>query len=245
MIRPDVLASERPYGPWGVRGSDLWETFLAAETGDVRALRRLLGKDPNLARTEYWYTPPLRIAVREGHAEAARVLRDAGGEPASLIGQDDLVTVARERGHEDVARLVEEFRALPARVAGAGNDPPVSAGAAAGTALHAAAREGDGALVEALLAQGADPNFHVDSAGSATYAAKTPEIRALLSAHGGRLDAFDLVWLGEDDEVVRRVAADPGERTAAAAGFSRPPASWGSATSSSGSSTPARGCLPS
>jgi len=27
--------------------------------------------------------------------------------------------------------------------------------------------------------------------------------------HGGMLDTYDLVWLGEDDEVVRRVSADP------------------------------------
>jgi hypothetical protein len=57
--------------------------------------------------------------------------------------------------------------------------------------------------VELLLAHGADPNSHIDSSGSATYAARTRELRALLVAHGGTLDTYDLVWLGEDDEVVR------------------------------------------
>jgi ankyrin repeat protein len=66
------------------------------------------------------------------------------------------------------------------------------------------------ALVETLLAHGADPNGSIDSAGSATYAARTRELRALLLARGGVLDAYDLVWLGEDDEAVRRVSADPG-----------------------------------
>ncbi len=60
-----------------------------------------------------------------------------------------------------------------------------------------------------MLALGADPNGAIDSSGSATYVAKTPEIRALLFAKGGVLDAFDLVWLGEDDEVVRKVSVDP------------------------------------
>ena len=60
-----------------------------------------------------------------------------------------------------------------------------------------------------LLAHGADPNATIDSAGSATYAAATPELRALLIAHGGRLDPYDLVWLGENDEALRRVTADP------------------------------------
>src|SRR5262249_44250987 len=59
------------------------------------------------------------------------------------------------------------------------------------------------------LSCGADPNAHVDSAGNAVCAAKTREIRALLEAHGGSLDPYDLVWKDEDDEVIRRVTADP------------------------------------
>jgi hypothetical protein len=64
-------------------------------------------------------------------------------------------------------------------------------------------------MVELLLAHGADPNSYLDSSGNATYAAKTKDIRAILMAAGGTLDTYDLVWLGEDDEVVRRVAEDP------------------------------------
>jgi hypothetical protein len=64
-------------------------------------------------------------------------------------------------------------------------------------------------MVELLLDRGADPNAHVDSSGNATWAAKTPELRRLLLARGGTLDSYDLVWLDEDDEVVRRVTADP------------------------------------
>ncbi|MGH8248518.1 MAG: ankyrin repeat domain-containing protein, partial [Gammaproteobacteria bacterium] len=67
-------------------------------------------------------------------------------------------------------------------------------------------------------AHGADPNSGIDSSGSATYAARTPELRKLLFAHGGTLDAYDLVWLGEDDEVVRRVTADPSSANAGCGG---------------------------
>lgn len=188
----------------------MWDMFVAAEAGDASAVRRLLGRDPKLAHAEYWYTRPLHLAAREGHLEATRVLLDAGGGTVSTVINEDLVTVARDRGHEEVARLVEDFRARSARGESGGNAPPPEpASARLGAALHEAARAGDRTLVEKLLAQGADPNFQVDSAGSATYAARTPELRALLFAHGGVLDAFDLVWLGEDDEVVRRVTADP------------------------------------
>src|SRR5262249_23520824 len=71
-----------------------------------------------------------------------------------------------------------------------------------GTALPAAASAGDRALVELLLAHGADPN-------GAVFAAKTPELRALLMAHGGKLDPYELVFMDQDDEVMRRVTEDP------------------------------------
>jgi ankyrin repeat protein len=73
-------------------------------------------------------------------------------------------------------------------------------------------------MVELLLDHGADPNAHVDSSGSATWAAKTSELRKLLLSRGGRLDCYDLIWLGEDDEVVRRVTADPAEANAGCGG---------------------------
>lgn len=379
MIKPDVLGTELPHGPWGCRGCDVWDAIRAAVNGDADALRRLLERDPNLYRAEYWYTQPIHFAVREGHLEATRVLLDAGADPAAGRLGEDLVTVARDRGHEAVAELLEERRvrrgrarpadsdhpihvaadagdaarvralldaepelvrrrdrvggtplhravaasarevvgllldrgadvhavhgpgpgsasgyaaadflpidlalwngpfwgvrgdvetarlllergavqdlviaaalgdrarvqglldADPARIAEArpsgkralssavefghaqivrllldrGADPnwPEGSTAPRGAALHAAARAGDRSTVETLLAHGADPNGAIDSAGSAAYVARTRELRALLVARGGVLDAYDLVWLGEDDEVVRRVTADPG-----------------------------------
>lgn len=272
MIQPDVLASDRPHGPWNCRGCDIWDTISAAASGDVAALRIVLARDPNLHRAAYWYTQPIHFAVREGRLEAVRVLLDAGADP-DTTGADnrDLVTIARDRGHESVARLLEETRASrerPTRLEVASDHPihlaadagdaarvrelldadstlvdlsdrqggsplrravlasarevvelllergadpnqPEGADAPRGVALHVAARAGDRAMVELLLAHGADPNAMIDSAGSATFAARTPELRALLVAHGGALVAYDLVWLGEDDEAVRRVAADP------------------------------------
>ena len=72
-----------------------------------------------------------------------------------------------------------------------------------------AAARGNKELVEFLLGHGADPNACVNASGNSMFAAKTPEIRALLAKHGGRLDPYDLVWKDEDDEVLRRVTVDP------------------------------------
>ncbi len=387
MIRPDELASELPHGPWSCRGCDVWDTICAAARGDTAVLRRLLEQDPNLYRSEYWYTQPIHFAVREGHIEAVQILLDAGADPAAVGLRDDLVVMARDRGHESVARLLEDARArcrsttpaatdhaihlaaaagdldlvrdildsepqlvhcidraggtplhravaesagemiellldcgadihavhgagpgstsgyaaagfqpidlalwngpfwgvrgdteiarllvargavcdlviaaalgdidrvtsilgeAPEQIAasrpcgkralstavefghhdivrvllGRGADPnwPEGSTAPRGIALHAAARAGGRPLVELLLEHGADPNGWIDSAGSATYVAASRELRSLLFARGGTLDAFDLVWLGEDDEVVRRVRADPNQANSGCGG---------------------------
>jgi len=111
------------------------------------------------------------------------------------------LSAAVEFGHERIARLLLERGADPAW--------PDADDSPRGAALHAAARAGDRPLVELLLAHGADPNGYVDSAGNATFAARDAELRALLMAHGGKVDPYDLVWLGEDDEVMRRVREEP------------------------------------
>ena len=62
MIKPPDIAAE------------VWEFLTAAASGDIASLRDLLARDAGLHRAEYWYTPPLHFAVREGHLEAVRLL---------------------------------------------------------------------------------------------------------------------------------------------------------------------------
>jgi ankyrin repeat protein len=141
----------------------------------------------------------------------ATALGDLDGVKAILDKDPDLIRAARpngrralttavEFGREDIARLLLERGADPTW-------PELNADR--GGALHAAARAGNRPLVELLLAHGADPNAHSDSGGNSVFAAKTREIRTLLEAHGGTVDPYDLVWMDEDDEVMRRVTADP------------------------------------
>src|SRR5687768_3130148 len=111
------------------------------------------------------------------------------------------LSAAVEFGHEPIARLLLQRGADPTW--------PDADDSPRGSALHAAARAGHRELVELLLAHGADPNAYVDSAGNATFAARTPELRALLMKHGGTVDPYDLVWLGDDEGVMRAVREDP------------------------------------
>jgi len=92
MLKPPELESERPYGLWSPRGCDVWDAISAAAAGDAEALRRLLERDPNLYRAEYWYTQPIHFAVREGHPAAVRVLLEAGAvsTPLAWAARNDL-----------------------------------------------------------------------------------------------------------------------------------------------------------
>jgi ankyrin repeat protein len=148
-------------------------------------------------------TYDLPIAAALGDSD--RVMQMIDADPARLRETRPntrlALSAAAEFDRFDVVKLLLDRGADPTW--------PDVHDSARGAALHAAARRGDRAMVELLLAHGADPNGYVNAGGNAVYAARTPEIRALMFAHGGRLDPFDLVFMDEDDEVIRQIAAQP------------------------------------
>ena len=178
---------------------------IAAERGYdavVAALESARDRLQKLLLAEPRKDHPIHLAVETG--DLARVRELLNAEP-SLIREARLngrrpLTTAVEFGHESVVRFLLERGASPTWP---------ERDAEKGRALHAAARAGSREMVELLLAVGADPNGHADCGGNAVYAAKTLEIRKLLKAHGGSLDPYDLVWMDEDEEVIRRITADP------------------------------------
>ena len=68
---------------------------------------------------------------------------------------------------------------------------------------------GNLAIVKLLLEHGADPNEEIDSASSPLVFAATPDIRALLEAHGAGLGDYDTTWIEHDDERLKSIAAEP------------------------------------
>lgn len=118
IIKPPELGSEE--------GNVIWSALTASDDGDVATLRELLERDPRLSRAEYWYTPAIHFAVREGHAEAVELLLDAGADPEwNGLHDGSLIAMARDRGHTQIARLLEEVRDRRGRVLAGSDDHPI------------------------------------------------------------------------------------------------------------------------
>ena len=109
MIQPEELKKNEPL-LWsrGYGQSDVWDLFCACITGDLEAVKRLVGKDPSIVRCQYHYRTPLYFAVRENQIEVAAFLLDHGIDPFGLAVNDSLLQVARDRGYGELERLLAE-----------------------------------------------------------------------------------------------------------------------------------------
>ena len=161
--------------------------------------------DPDLARLliARGATCDLTIATALGELAGVRRMLDENAARISETRPDGRrpLSAAIEFGHDDIARLLLERGADPCWEE---SDAPH------GTSLHAAARRGNLSMVQLLLDHGADPNEDIDSTSSPSVFAATPEIRTLIESRGGDAGLYDTTWVEHDDELLRRVAADPG-----------------------------------
>ena len=107
MTHPEVLKRNEPLKWSSGTGTDVWELFCACIEGDFEAVRRLMEKDPSLARCQHNYRKPLYFAVRENRIQVAAFLLERDPDPIGLAVNDSLQQIARDRGYAEMERLLE------------------------------------------------------------------------------------------------------------------------------------------
>ena len=136
MIQPEALKQKKPWLWSPGIGTDVWSMFCACITGDLEAVKELVGKDPSLVRAHYEYRTPLSFAVRENQVAIANFLLDHGAEPLAL---GDVLEMGRDRGYLEMTQLLEHKLA---NIHGASSE---------GESIAAAIRDRDLARVTRIL----------------------------------------------------------------------------------------------
>lgn len=96
----------------------VWGILMASHDGDLEGVKQLVSECPELIYAQYNYTPPIHFAVREGHIAIVSYLLDNGAQdPAyrTYPFRDSLETIAADRGHDEIVRLLQEYAAHPGR----------------------------------------------------------------------------------------------------------------------------------
>lgn len=123
LIRPAELQRSEPlFWHPALIGTDLWDLFVASAAGNIDTVKALLERQPHLARGEYQGRSALSFAVRYNHPAIAALLVEHGADPFMSGTDDPLPLMAHDRGHADVAAVLEHAIAGTAGVRGQGTD---------------------------------------------------------------------------------------------------------------------------
>ncbi|HVK96643.1 MAG TPA: ankyrin repeat domain-containing protein, partial [Flavisolibacter sp.] len=114
MIKPYELTLELPIKTYSGSSTTtkVWQVLAAAKNGDLVQLKHFTEEDSDLLYVLYNYTPPIHFAVREGHTDMVDYLIQKNAyDPAyrSYPFQDSLITIAIDRGFNDIAEQLQEL----------------------------------------------------------------------------------------------------------------------------------------
>jgi len=119
MIQPVEMSRTLPmtlHGGAVSTTTEVWEMLTACHDGDLDRVKGLASRRPELTTCQYNYTPPLHFAVREGHVSLVRWLVEQGSFDPRYKGYpfgDSLLTMAEDRGHEEIAAFLQETLTQP------------------------------------------------------------------------------------------------------------------------------------
>jgi ankyrin repeat protein len=106
MKQPARLQSPEIVSWHNAAGTDIWAMLCASISGDLGVIDELVAKNPELLNCSYEYLTPIWFAVRENHAGLVKYFLDKGVSPLVHFCQP-LASLARDRGHEDLAVFLE------------------------------------------------------------------------------------------------------------------------------------------
>jgi ankyrin repeat protein len=121
MIQPNEMKAERPMyiaNEVASTTTKVWEMLHASYEGDLDTVKDLTDETPELIYAQYNYTPPIHFAVREGHYQLVEYLLQHGAynpEYKTYPFQDSLLVVAKDRGFEDIADMLQQYVDDPAQ----------------------------------------------------------------------------------------------------------------------------------
>lgn len=98
--------------------TEVWAMLNASLEGDIGRIRSLADANPGLLTCQFDYTSPLHFAVREGHFELVRFFVESGAlDPGYWLHpfKDPLVTVAEDRGFNEITVYLKQSLKGPAR----------------------------------------------------------------------------------------------------------------------------------
>ena len=97
-----------------VTTTQVWSMLTACRNGEAQRVRDLAAANAGLVLCDYNYMAPLHLAVREGHLHIVTYLAEHGAANPNYVTypyRESLVTVARDRGYDEIARVLSEWYA--------------------------------------------------------------------------------------------------------------------------------------
>ena len=210
----DLLARRAPVDAADRRG--LTPLMWAAASGNPEVVRQLLDSGAAVDRRANDGSTALMLASANGFIDIVRALVLKGADVTAARGGVKARQLAAERGHADVAMLLDQAEALGRRLLQAANEghdmvvrqvlamgAPVNMPDERGaTALMIAARNGDLGMLQALLSRGADASVR-DSQGRTVFEWAEP------SSSTAKFVLAFLLERGVSKEVPRAAAPPP------------------------------------
>lgn len=94
--------------------TELWGMLTACRHGELQRVTELASANPALILCDYNYMAPLHLAVREGHHDVVTYLAEHGAANPNYVTypyRETLLTIARDRGYDRIAQVLESWYA--------------------------------------------------------------------------------------------------------------------------------------